>query len=430
MPQPTWTILPEDKHILRELLKRKRDLSQHPFMTERAGLWTRHASLDSRRPMILAETGGVIDELIPLNTLRCREDWARQMERGLREMLFRAEQVQDDWVIEPRIEYTWFIETGDYGVQTELVRGSNEGKLGSYHWDPPIRDLDRDFDRLKFRSLAVDRERTFAWRDFLTEHFGDILPVENRGMYWWTSGLTWTAINLIGLEPLMMAMYDNPSGLHRLMAFLRDEFINYIEWFEQEELLPYNNRNDYIGSGSIGYTTELPHIIDTPRMFAKIGDLWGLSESQETVGVSPAMFEEFIFPYQEPVVARYGLSYYGCCEPVHTRFHIIKRLKNLRRVSVSPWCNQDKMVALMGNDYIFCRKPNPTLISTDVFSEDAIREDLRTTLRAAGHIPLELVMKDVHTLREQPWRLGRWVEIAREVCNEFGFEIPDSIPTQ
>jgi hypothetical protein len=27
-------------------------------------------------------------------------------------------------------------------------------------------------------------------------------------------------------------------------------------------------------------------------------------------------------------------------------------------------------------------------------------------------------MKDVHTLNNQPWRLPRWVEIAREVVDE------------
>jgi hypothetical protein len=32
---------------------------------------------------------------------------------------------------------------------------------------------------------------------------------------------------------------------------------------------------------------------------------------------------------------------------------------------------------------------------------------------------VELVMKDVHTVADQPWRLGRWVQLAREVSQEF-----------
>ena len=83
--------------------------------------------------------------------------------------------------------------------------------------------------------------------------------------------------------------------------------------------------------------------------------------------------------------------------------------------------DQERIAAMMDGKYIFCRKPNPTLISTSVFDEDAIRADIRATLNAAGSTPLELVMKDVHTLHDQPARLGRWVTLAREVCQEFGY---------
>ena len=99
---------------------------------------------------------------------------------------------------------------------------------------------------------------------------------------------------------------------------------------------------------------------------------------------------------------------------------IIKRLPNLRRLSVSPWCSQERMADELGKDYIFCRKPAPAMISTAVWDEDMIRDDLRTTLRiaTAAGCPLEFAMKDVHTFAGQPWRLGRWVQIAREVCSE------------
>jgi hypothetical protein len=150
--------------------------------------------------------------------------------------------------------------------------------------------------------------------------------------------------------------------------------------------------------------------------------MWGLSESQETVGVSPAMFEEFVFQYQVPVISRFGLSYYGCCEPIHSRIKIIKRLPNLRSLSVSPWCNQEIMADELGANYVFCRKPNPTLISTEHFDEDAIRDDIHATLKAVGgRCALEFAMKDVHTLCGHPDRLGRWVDIARRVCRDAGY---------
>ena len=416
-----WKVLPQDIQVLRGLYLRQREISQDPVMGQRGQLWNGLAALDYHRPMILAETGGVLDELIPLGSLQCQEEWARTLERRLREMIFRYKFVKDDAVVEPVIDYPWFVSIGSFGVETVLVRGNNEGRLGSYHWDPPIKDLDKDFDRLHIRSLSVDREKTSAWSDLLGEYFGDILPVRVRGSYWWTSGLTWDAINLLGLDRFMLAMYDNPQGLHRLMAFLRDDFLHRLAWFEQEGILTLNNESDNIGSGSLGYTSDLPQKDWQPGFPARVIDLWGLSESQETVGVSPRMFEEFIFPYQKPIAERYGLLYYGCCEPVHTRIHILKQLKNLRRVSVSPWCDQEKMVDVLGQGFIHCRKPNPAMISTGVFDEELIREDLRATLRIASDCPLELVMKDVHTLDNQAWRLGRWVQLARDVSAEYGY---------
>jgi hypothetical protein len=418
-----WQVYPEDITILRSLYQRKREIAQDSIMVERRRLWLRHAALDSQRPMLLAETMGVLDELVPLSILRCQADWARQMERCLRDLIFRYESVGDDFVVEPWIAYSWEITTSDYGAVTEFERTTNENRLASYHWTPPIQDLDKDFDRLRFRTLSVDREKTLAWKSFLEEHFGDILPVRLRASYWWTTGLTWTAINLIGLEGLMLNMYDNPRGLHRLMAFLRDEFNHSLDWFEREHLLTLNNEDDYVGSGSIGYTNALPRPGWQEGDPITAGELWGLSESQETVGVSPKLFEEFILPYQLPVISRFGLSYYGCCEPVHTRIRLIKQIPNLRRVSVSPWADEDIMARECSKEIIYCRKPKPTLISTEIFDEDAIRQDIRNTLQAAGGCNLEFAMKDVHTLNDQPWRLGRWVALAREESAAYNHKV-------
>ena len=112
-----WNINNQDILILRDLYRLKKDLSQEPVMEKRRQLWTNHASLKSQRPMILAETQGVLDELIPLSTLVCQEDWARQLERGLRDLIFRCQYVRDDYVVEPRIEYLWDVQVGDLGVE-------------------------------------------------------------------------------------------------------------------------------------------------------------------------------------------------------------------------------------------------------------------------------------------------------------------------
>ncbi len=165
----------------------------------------------------------------------------------------------------------------------------------------------------------------------------------------------------------------------------------------------------------MGYTADLPQDgADQASSPIRERDLWVLVESQETVGVGPELFQEFIFPYQLSVAEHFGKTYYGCCEPLENRWHIIRQVPNLARVSVSPWADQDFFADALGRDYVFSRKPNPTLISTGSFDEAAIRADLRQTLEIAHGNRLEIIMKDVHTLNNEPERLTRWVEIARE----------------
>jgi hypothetical protein len=78
------------------------------------------------------------------------------------------------------------------------------------------------------------------------------------------------------------------------------------------------------------------------------------------------------------------------------------------------------MAEALGRDYVFSRKPNPSLISTGVFDESAIRDDIRRTLDVAGDCRLEIIMKDVHTLNNEPERLARWVRLAREEVGRSG----------
>jgi hypothetical protein len=142
--------------------------------------------------------------------------------------------------------------------------------------------------------------------------------------------------------------------------------------------------------------------------------MWEFSESQETVGVSPQMFAEFVFPYQLPILERFGLTCYGCCEPPYKRWHIVQQIPNLRRVSVSPWADLARMAEMLGDRYIYSMKPRPTDLAMDGFDEDRIRAELREALRVTRDCWVEVIMKDNQTIRNDPQRMIRWVQIARE----------------
>jgi hypothetical protein len=243
---------------------------------------------------------------------------------------------------------------------------------------------------------------------------GDILQVRLKTVWWWSFGMTQTLVYLRGLEQIMYDMVDCPDELHRLMAFLRDGHAARLDFLEKNGLLFLNNDGTYVGSGGFGWTHELPQ----PDFNGHVRpvDMWGFAESQETVGISASMFEEFIFPYQLSLLERFGLNCYGCCEPLDSRWHVVEKFPRLRRVSMSPWVNVEVMAERLGNRYIFSWKPHPGVLATDTFDEEFVRQTLRQGLRALkrNDCRVEIIMKDCHTIRRDPQRVIRWVQIAKE----------------
>jgi hypothetical protein len=224
--------------------------------------------------------------------------------------------------------------------------------------------------------------------------------------------MTWTLVNLRGLLQIMYDMVDEPDRLHELMAFLRDGHLAKLDFLEREGLLSLNNGGTYVGSGGFGWTHELPQTDFSGAV--RPCDMWGFGESQETVGVSPEMYAEFVLPYQLPILARFGLNCYGCCEPLDKRWEYVKQIPRLRRVSVSPWSNRAYMAEQLGANYILSMKPNPADLARDGFDEEKVRAILREDLQATRGCRVEVIMKDNHTIRDDPRRVVRWVQIARE----------------
>lgn len=407
-------VSPQDKERLRELAAQVVELATTPRMDELRRLWDKFNQLEPERPMVLIEAGLCITP----QDVHCEGEWARSQERGLLDQICHVQRAQDDYLLAPRVTYSSIVHQSDFGVQVVKRKGDDGAGHGSEVWDAPIKDMTRDLGKLKFKELTYDAQATDALKDLMESVYGGVAPVILRSDFWWTQGLTATATELIGLEQLMIAMYDTPDELHWLMAFLRDDQINTQQWLEERGLLTLNNDESFVGSGGVGYTSALPAPDWKVGDKVRVKDLWGLSESQETVGVAPKMFEKFIFPYQLPVISRFGLSSYGCCEGLDKRIEIIKRIPNLRRVSVSPWADLLVMAEALGKNYIYSAKPNPSFISSS-WNEEVIMRNVRDILIAAKGLAVELTMKDLQTLDGEPDRIGRWVALARKAIDDL-----------
>ncbi len=394
-----------DREVLRPLAARVREIADSDRNLALKCRWVEHNALRGGEPMVVVWPEGSWIEILPDEALQCRNPLARDFERSLRATIWQSDVLRDDTAIEPWFAVGWSVDMGNFGVESPKRHGDHRG---SYAWTPPIGEISAAPDVLRFRQPRVDRHDSQNRLDQANEAFGDLLPARRGGGLWWTLGLTWSAIDLVGLENMMMAMMDEPEALHGLMAFLRDEQAHLLETLEREGLLTSNAIATPICSGGIGCSDEVPH----PEGPCQLKHMWGFAESQETVGISPEMFAEFVLPYQIPLLERFALCGYGCCEPVHTRWNSIRTIPGLRRVSVSPWCDQEIMARELGREFVYSRKPNPAPVCVG-FDECAIQAELDHTLEVAGECVLEIFLKDTHTVEHEPERLARWVRMAR-----------------
>lgn len=404
-----YAILPKDREILRSLAKRVSELAARPVEAEKRKLWYDHNELRPTRPVIFCDPENGWNEIITPEHLQCEGGLARAWENHLRKEIFWGESMGDDRVVEPYFNIQYVHTESDWGMHETKVGGDHGG---SFTWIAPLDDYAK-LDQLHAPVITVDYKATEQYEALASEIFGDLLQVRKKGNWWWTLGMTWTLVYLRGLEQMMYDMYDYPDELHKLMGILRDGHLAKLDFLEKNGLFSLNNDGTYVGSGGFGYTTELP-AKDFDGVHVRTCDMWGFAESQETTQVSPAMFEEFVYPYQKPILEKFGLNCYGCCEPLDKRWHIVKQFPNLRRISVSPWANLGDMADMLGGNYVYSMKPNPADLAVSSIDEEYIRKNLRQAMKITRNCRVELVMKDNNTIGRNPQNVIRWCKIAKE----------------
>lgn len=406
----SFVITRAERETLRRLAGQVVDLASRSIEAEKRELWRRHNALEATRPVIFCDPENGWNEIILQDQLECRGALARWWEMYLRKEVFWGVQMGDDYTIEPTFN-VFHVHSGgleEWGLKETIIGGDHGG---SYRWDAPIKSED-DLASLHYPQVQVDGAATQHLVELAQDILGDLLTVRVRTNWWWSLGMTMRVAFLRGLTQMMYDLVDNPNLLHRIMTTMRDGTLALLDRLEEQDLLSLNNDGSYVGSGGLGWSTELP----APDFRGKVRlcDMWGFAESQETVGISPQMFAEFVFPYQLPILERFGLNCYGCCEPLDSRWHVVRQIPRLRRVSVSAWASVPRMAERLGDAYIFSYKPNPAALATDTLDEVRIRSGLRKTFAETRGCRVEAIMKDNHTIGGNPQNVIRWCQIARE----------------
>lgn len=412
-----FNISQEDRSVLRELAKKQQEYANLPEMKELTSLWYRHNDLKGERPMITIEMSSFGNEIE--KRFKCTSKTGRCIENRFYNTFANYEYIGDDVVIPPvfPVNYkTWF---KPFSLEVESKHAA--GSLG-HQFKHHITDLKDDFHKLGKSTFGAEtKEQVGEWKSFLENIFGDILPVQfiGSGVY---SVPTQDVVHIMSMQNMLFSMVDYPDAFHKMMEMLSDDYVEYFKWMEAEKLLLPTTSYGSIAQGSFCFTNDLPsESAGRDGQEIKIRDIWGFMDSQESAGISPEMYREFVFPYYKKISDMYGLFSYGCCEAVDPIWDdCISKCENLRKISISPWCNETFMgEQLRDNKVIYHRKPSPNFLGIGyAFDENAWREHIMMTLNAAKDCKLEITQRDVYTLAGNVHKPRRAVEIVRELIEE------------
>ena len=408
-------MLASDREILRELAKKQMEIANSEKNLDIISQWYRHAAMKPGRPMVHIEIDTFKQEAIEPK-MRCSTPEARVLEYRLLHSFTNQECFGDDKPVAPYFQIEWKGWFNLFGFQIgKTFAGDENNKSLGHHFNHVISDLEDDYEKLGKSTFGVDEAATEEMRSLAEDSFGDILPVK-MGMGCLGAVPTQQVVHMMGMENMYITMIDYPELFREMMSRIADDYIEWFDFLEKGGYLFPTTGLEHLGQGSFCFTDELPSSAPVTKK-----DVWGFMDSQESVSISPDMYKEFIFPCYEKVSSQYGLFSYGCCEPVHPVWEYLKTLKNLRKVSISPWCNEKFMgEQLRGSKVIYHRKPSPNLLGVDPKMEEAtVRTHIRNTMEAAQECTLEITQRDVYTIHNDMSKVRRYVELIRECAEEY-----------
>jgi len=406
----------QEKAILRELAKEVADIAALPQQEEKRKLWRGLNGLRPRRPMVMIDQvcWNEMDFDGSL-ALRCQNPELRLYEEELRRKLFQWKRFPVDMVMEPYIKVPKIIRNSGYGLgslEETLVNDPSNDVISHKYLD--ILQNDADLEKITVPNVSLDAAGTARRLEVAHDLFGDILGVHAAGAELFLE--LWDPIcTYKGVENSMYALADDPEFMHRVVAKMMVSFTSMLDQLEEQGLL-CDARLQNLVHCTGAYTDELPAPGYDPSK-PRCKDLWIPGLAQIFSSVSAAMHQEFELDYVNAIFKRFGLVYYGCCEPLDRKLDIVTKIPNLRKVSMSPWTEAERGAEGLGRKFVFSSKPNPAFLAHGAFDEKLIRKEL-TNIKAACDrhgCPLELILKDISTVQYEPKRLFRWAEIAMEV---------------
>lgn len=357
-------------------------------------------------------------ELNATGELTCTSEtpFAREVETFLRRALFTRKYFDGDTVYPPYYPIRKTIHSSGIGIaiQDVTLAVDQQNNIVSHHYEDRL-STEEDLAKLRVPVITTDPAADALRMEQAAELLGGILPPRLTVLYFHFA--PWDLIaELRGAEPLLMDLFDRPEFMHRVMEKFTEIGLGVLEQYEALGLLAFDQPSVHC---TPAYTSALPQPgFDGVHVRAK--DIWFRGTAQIFSSVSPAMHEEFELVYMARLFERCGLVYYGCCEPLDNKIHLLKRVPNMRKIGVSPWAKVARSAEQMGGGYVLSRKPNPAHVATRV-DPAVVRAEIEETAKAclANGTPYEMVLKDISTAGYRLENLVLWEKTVRETLDRF-----------
>jgi len=405
----------KDREILRDLAGRLGEIAALPVQEEKRRLWRRLNGLKPERPMV------TIDQVCwnEMNiegklTLLCEDEECRSYEQSIRRKLLAWEYFPVDMVVEPFIKVKKAIKNTAFGisVQEHTLATFESNDVVSHKYENQFNSVDDVMTKIKMPVISHDAAETRRRMDFASWLFDKVMPLREEGfdpyLSIWDPIATWMSV-----EGALFGLVDKPEMMHAMVKRVADGYMIMLDQLEEQGLLCHSQALIHCTGA---FTDELPAPGFDPSK-PRTRDIWMFGLAQMFSTVSPAMFEEFEINYMLPIFERFGLVYYGCCDPMDGKMKEARKIPHLRKISISPWADRERGAGEIGRDYVFSNKPNPAYIAVESFDADIVRKDLKTTKEICDRFrcPLEFIFKDISTVHDEPLRLKKWADIAMKV---------------
>ncbi len=404
----------KDMAIVRELAARVAEIAALPVQEEERELWRKLNARKPARPMVMIDQicwneMPIGDEL----ALQCVDAELREYETRFLRTLYQWKYFPVDMVVEPFVRVARAVRNSGFGIEvreeTAVTDPTNE--VVSHKYENQFQAED-DLEKIGVPQVSHDHTETERRLAVAHEAFDGLLEVRPWGAYIHLS--LWDVIaRWMGVENALYALVDRPDFMHRLLARMTDGYLSTLDQLEEQGLLCCPQSLIHCTGA---YTDELPAPGYDPQA-PRTRDIWMFGLAQMLSTVSPGMFKEFEVDYASRICGRFGLVYYGCCDPLDGKMAEVRMIPNVRKVSMSPWVNEERGAAEIGGDFVYSRKPNPAFVASDSFSPDLVRADLTSTREVCEKYgcPLEFILKDISTVLYQPGPLSKWAHIAMQV---------------